>query len=169
MPPLSPGDRHVQIDQTFSTNNCNRPTEPNYIFLDMHLPPAYTPYAYHPAHLPIQAVLPPYSVQNSIRNYTYPTGSAQLVRGVTFDFDTEEVGEALDDAECKEENVIHEDDDRERSKGSNGSIPKDIAEKNEETMESGTKVFTAPDSLLEEWFLELADAMTRFPSPSGKN
>jgi hypothetical protein len=127
----------------------------------MHLPPAYTPYACPPT----QAVCPPYSVENSSRNYNYPTGSVQFDRGVTFDtFDTDTEG-VRGAEECREENVINEEGD---IKASTGSIPKS-AERNEESIESETKVFTAPDSLLEEWFLELADAMTRFPSPSGKN
>ena len=104
-----------------------------------------------------------------LRNYTYPRGSAQLVRGVTFDRDKEGAGDTSNDEECREENVLNEEDDKERLNESNGSIPKDNPGKNEETMESETKVFSSPDSLLEEWFLELADAMTRFPSPSGKN
>ena len=52
------------------------------------------------------------------------------------------------DAECREENVIHEEDDRERLNGSNGLIPKDNQETNEETMEVIAKVFSTPEYLL---------------------
>ena len=68
--------------------------------------------------------------------------------GVTFDFDAEAVGGALDDAELREENVIDEEDDREKLNGSHVSNPKDSQEKNEETMEGEAKVFTTTDSLL---------------------
>ena len=43
--------------------------------------------------------------------------------------------------------MIHVEDDRERLNGSNGLIPKDNQEKNEETMEVIAKVITPPDSL----------------------
>ena len=52
------------------------------------------------------------------------------------------------DAECREENVINEEDDRERMNGLNVSNPKQSPEKNEETMNGETKVFTTHDSLL---------------------
>ena len=81
-----------------------------------------------------------------MRNYTYHRGSLQLVRWVAFD--TEGVVGALGDAERREENVIYEEDDRERLNGSNESNPKYCPEKNEEIMEGEAKVFPPPDSLL---------------------
>ena len=125
----------------------NSTNQPSYVFLDLQLP-AYTPYPYPPTLLPIQDVWPPDSGENSLRNYTYPRGSVQLVRGVTSDFDTEGVGGALDDAEGREENAINEKDDRARLNGSNESNPKDSPEKNEETIGGEAKVFRTPDSLL---------------------
>ena len=79
-----------------------------------------------------------------MRNYTYPRGSVQLVRGVTFDFDTEGVGGALGDAEYRADNAINEEDDKERLTGSNESKPEESPEINEEKR----KASTAPDSIL---------------------
>ena len=59
-----------------------------------------------------------------MRNYTYPRGSVQLVRGVTFDFDNEEERGALVGANCRADNVINEGDDGERMNGLNRSNPK---------------------------------------------
>ena len=83
-----------------------------------------------------------------MRNHTNPRGSVQLVRGVTFDFDTEAVGGALVDAEWREENVINGEDDRERMNGLNVFNPNKSQEKNEETMDGEIKVFTTTDYLL---------------------
>ena len=54
-----------------------------------------------------------------MRNYTYQRASAQLVRGVTFDYATEGVAGAEGDAGCREETVEHAEDDKEILNGSN--------------------------------------------------